>query len=280
VAPEPHIEEITCKSALTGEGTEYRLNPYVGCEHACSYCYATFVSRWRNKDAPWGSWVQVKRNIVPVLQRQIGRKRGIHIFMATVCDVYQPTERTYCLTRECLEVLGQAALLDDKLRVFVLTKSDLILRDTDILQRFPEHSLEVAFSINTVRDEIARRFEQRTSLPSERFEAAQALKQAGLQVGILINPILPYFTEHDMPKLLERADQCGVDSVGFDTLNYLSSHVGGAVRPIYRRFGGEAMRRLELAQRDPAYRRQLMALIDSHARGRRFRFRLDRLGES
>jgi DNA repair photolyase len=269
----PAIEEIRCKSALTGSGGDYRLNPYVGCQHACTFCYATFIARWKRKTAPWGSWVQVKRNMPDVLRREMRRRRGIRVFISTVCDAYQPAERRYRVTRGCLGVLREAAERDPALRLFLLTRSDLVLRDLEILREFPRKAVEVAFSISTVDDETARRFEPRSPRPSRRREAAQALRNAGLRVGFLINPILPFVTERDMPELLRAAAQARADFVGFDTLNYVRGHVGGRLRPIYQRLGRDPLERFEEARRDPRYPGQLRALIRKLAR--KYRSRLE-----
>lgn len=256
------VEEIVCKSALTGAHGSYRLNPYIGCQHRCVYCYATFISRWRGRsNDEWGNWVQVKVNIPYMLERQLRRRKGIHVFLSTVCDVYQPLERRYEITRRCLEVLCHTAQTDPALNVFLLTKSDMVLRDIDVLRQFPKGSLRIAFSITTHRDDIAVMFEPASPRPSHRISAARALKDAGLTVGILINPILPYITERDLPTLLNIIEDAHLDFVGFDTLNYICGHVGNKVRPVYERIGGDALKRLEQAAREPSYERELRHLI-------------------
>lgn len=262
------VEEVTCKSALTGSGGSYRLNPYVGCEHRCEYCYATYIARWRGKSGPWGSWVQAKTNMPEVLKRELRRRKGIHVFLSTVCDIYQPAERKYKVTQQCLSLLCDAAHEDPDLEVFLLTKSDLVQRDLELLAAFPEGALRVGFSMTTPRDEVAALVEPASSRPSRRLAAAKALKEAGLTVGMLINPILPYVTERDMPALLESAQESGLDFVGFDTLHYLRGHVGGKMRRVYRRLGQEAKARLEQARNDPAYERELRQLIDELTAGR------------
>jgi DNA repair photolyase len=264
-------EKITCKSALTGSGKHYRLNPYVGCQHACAYCYATFIARWKHVEGPWGSWVQVKTEIPSILQHELQRRKGIDVFLSTVCDVYQPVERRFRLTRHCLEVLRDASLLDHGLNVFLLTKSDLILRDKDVLSGFREGALEVAFSVTTHRDAMAKLFEPGASPPTRRFAAARELKRNGIAVGFLVNPILPYVTEKGMESILNTAERIGVDSVGFDKLNYASGHVGGKVRRLYQKLGARALRRFEEARSDSTYEKRLWAWVRKVTRGRRFR---------
>jgi DNA repair photolyase len=247
------VQEVACKSALTGKGGSYRLNPYVGCEHACVYCYATYIARWRGEEGPWGSWVQAKTNIAEVLERELRRKRGAHIMLSTVCDVYQPVEERLGLTRRCLLVLAEAAEQDEQLSVFVLTKSDLVRRDLDVLQAFPPGRVRVAFSVTTARDDVGALLEPGATRPSKRLGAARALREAGLPVGLLFAPVLPYVTERELPRLLDLAQQADLECLGFDPCNYLDRHVGAKLLRAYQRLGPTALARLKQARDDPAY---------------------------
>jgi len=261
------ISEVACKSALTGEKGSYRLNPYVGCPHRCAYCYASYVSRWKGENGPWGSWVQVKVNVPEVLRKELRRKWG-SVFISAVCDPYQPLERRYRLTRKCLEVLADAARSGASLRVMVATKSDLALRDIDIFGTFPEGTFGLAFSITTHRDEVAAYVEPFAPRPSRRIAAARILKDAGVRVGFFICPVLPYVTERDLGGLLDIAGELKLDFLSFDRLNYLRGHVGGRAFRVYRSLGQEALRRLEQARDDPGYERELKERILREASGR------------
>ena len=264
------VEEITCKSALTGSGSHYRLNPYGGCEHACVYCYATYLTRWRGQCGPWGSWVQVKTNIPRVLERELTRKRGIEVFLSTACDVYQPVEQQYRLTRRCLSVLALAAQQDEGPSVFLVTKSDRVLRDLDVLQAFPAGKLKVAFSVTTHRDETAAIVEPGAPPPSRRIAAVKTLAAAGIRAGLLVSPVLPYVTERDLPTLLDQAEAAGAQFVGFDLLNYLDRHVGAKLREAYQHLGQEAQERLEQARDTTRYEPGVRQLIARLRQGRRF----------
>jgi len=244
------VQEITCKSALTGSGGRFRLNPYCGCEHACVYCYATYLTRWRGQSSPWGSWVQVKTNIPRVLERELGRRRVDHVMLSTACDVYQQVEEHYRLTRQCLSVLAIASQKLDGPSVFVLTKSNRILRDLDVLRVFPEGKFGMAFSMTTHRDDVAAIVEPGASPPSARIAAAKALVAEGIRAELLINPVLPYITERDLPALLEAAEAAGCGVGGFDRTNYLDREPGARLRAAYRHFGPEAEERLEQARND------------------------------
>ncbi len=265
----PSIAEITCKSALTGSGGHYRLNPYVGCEHNCVYCYATYIARWREQTGPWGSWLQAKVNVAEVLRRELSRRKGIEVFLSTVCDVYQPAEGRYRLTRRCLQVLGEAAQTDDGLRVSLLTKAELVRRDLDLLAAFPGGRLRVCFSMTTSQDDEGAILEPGAARPSRRLAAARELTAAGVPVSVLVNPILPYVTERDLPALLDAAETAGADVGGFDLVHYLRGHVWGKTRWAYGKLGPEAVQRLEQARRDPGYEDEVRRLVRAATEGRR-----------
>ncbi len=230
------------KSLLNRSGSSFfTLNPYVGCEHACRYCYATYISRWRHRDTPWGTWVEVKINASKILEREIRRFREGTVFISTVCDAYQPVEETFQISRQCISILA-----DSPLNLFLLTKSERVLRDTDVLSKSPR--FQVAFSLALLDDEIARLFEPKASLPSLRLKTAKELKNRGIRTGILINPILPYFTENLLPQMVKEIEEANLDFISFDSLHYIDSYVGGRIRPIYERFGSSAVERLEYAK--------------------------------
>lgn len=266
------VEQTTCKSALTGSGGHYRLNPYVGCEHACAYCYATYLARWRGQEGPWGSWVQVKTNVARVLEKELQRKRGIEVFLSTACDVYQPVEQQYRLTRQCLSVLALAAQQEGGPTVSVVTKSAAILQDLDVLRVFPEGRLRLTFSLALMDDEVAAMLEPGASRPSERLAALARLTAEGFQAGLFVSPVLPYYTERDLPALLEAAGEAGCCSLGFDLLNYLDRHVGAKLRAAYRELGPEPLARLQQA-RGEEYEREVKAQIETLAHEYRVRWR-------
>jgi len=264
------IEEITCKSALTGSGDHVRLNPYGGCAHACAYCYATYLTRWRGQSGPWGSWVQVKTNIPRVLERELMRRGSIKVFLSTACDVYQPVEEQYLLTRRCLSVLALAAQQDGGPSVFLVTKSDRVLRDLDVLQVFPPDKLKVAFSVTTHRDATAALLEPGAPPPSRRIAAVGTLTAAGIRAGLFVSPVLPHVTERDLPTLLDQAEAAGCQFVEFDMLRYLDRHVGGTLRAAYRHLGQDAQERLEQARDSSRYEPGMRRLIAREMQGRSF----------
>jgi len=245
-------------------GSFFTLNPYVGCFHNCVYCYSVYISRWRHrKNEEWGNWVEVKLNAPQVLRKEIRKYKTGDIFISTVCDAYQPIEELYQITRGCLQ-----AIAESDFSLFLLTKSERILRDIDILEKIPK--FKVCFSITTFNDEIAKIFEPRSSPPSRRLRAGLKLKERGIETGILINPILPYFTERELESMVEEVERLGFDFVGFDTLHYIDSFVGGRIKEIYHKFGKEAMERLDYAK-GIGYESELRDRIREIMKGKRIR---------
>lgn len=140
------IKEIHAKSILSPSKIyDYVVNPYVGCQHACSYCYARFMKRFTGHREPWGDFVDVKINAPDLLSKEIKKKRMGTVWVSGVCDPYQPLEARYEITRQCLEILVQ-----NNWPVFVQTRSPLVLRDLDIFKK--SKNIEVGLSITTADD--------------------------------------------------------------------------------------------------------------------------------
>ncbi|MCK4915123.1 MAG: radical SAM protein, partial [Candidatus Eisenbacteria sp.] len=117
----PRVFAIECKTLMTKSkipSLDYAINPYLGCEHGCAYCYATFMARFSDIKDEWGSFVGVKENAPEVLRKEIPRRRPGVVSFGTVCDAYQPVEERYGITRSCLEAFIGA----DGFEVGVLTK--------------------------------------------------------------------------------------------------------------------------------------------------------------
>jgi DNA repair photolyase len=179
------ITEIHSKAILSSSQVyDYTINPYVGCQHACSYCYARFMKRFTGHKEAWGDFVDVKIDAPELLIKEIGRKKRGRVWMSGVCDAYQPLEAKYRLTRRCLEILAQQGW-----PVTIQTRSPLVLRDVDILKKMAD--LEVGLSITTADDEIRKIFEPHAPRIPKRLEAMVALHQEGLRTFVMIAPILP-----------------------------------------------------------------------------------------
>jgi DNA repair photolyase len=147
------IKEITPKTILSSSQVyPYAINPYTGCAHNCTYCYARFMKRFTGHSEPWGQFVDVKINAPELLRKEITRKKRDRVWISGVCDPYQPLEARYTVTRQCLQILA-----DHEWPVSVQTRSPLVTRDIDILQR--GRDFEVGLSITTAEDGMRRLFE-------------------------------------------------------------------------------------------------------------------------
>lgn len=203
--------EINTRNALTKTGIpgyDYCLNPYVGCAHGCTYCYATFMKRFTGHPEPWGNFVDIKVNIAEALFRQVKRIRSGSVIVGSVTDPYQPIEEERGVTRRCLEILAHTGL-----DVHVLTRSPIITRDIDILKQMP--SVEAGFSITTDDDEIRRIFEPRASSIESRVNALQALHDAGIRTYVFAGPLLPLDPERFAAMIAGLTDDVLVDKLNY-----------------------------------------------------------------
>ncbi|MGI5920435.1 MAG: radical SAM protein [Syntrophomonadaceae bacterium] len=212
--------EVTCQSALNKTGIPgygYCLNPYIGCTHQCLYCYASFMGRFNNHPENWGEFLDAKINIAAVLNKQLsGRsRREGRLLIGTVTDAYQPAEAHYGLTRSCLEILSHYPALE----VHILTKSSLVIRDLDLLEKLPH--CEVGLSLTTLDPKIAQIIEPGASSPALRLAAARQLIKAGIPVWIFIAPLLPGLsdTTKSLTELLSTLKSMGITQVALDNLN-------------------------------------------------------------
>ena len=163
---------------------DYVINPYVGCQYACSYCYARFMKRFTGHREPWGEFVDVKVNAPDLLSRELQRKKKGTVWVSGVCDPYQPLEAKYGLTRRCLELL-----IRHDWPVVVQTRSPLVLRDVDLLKE--ARTLEVGLSITTANDDIRKLFEPKAPTIMERLQTIDELHRHGLATYVMIAPVLP-----------------------------------------------------------------------------------------
>ncbi len=198
------------------EGVTYAINPFVGCQHACSYCFARFMSRYTGHQGErWGSFVDVKINAARVLQQQLRRRRApLHdtVLFSSVTDAYQPLERRYKVTRSCLELLRSHGV-----PVSVLTKSDLVLRDMDLLGEIPE--TEVGMTIITLDEQVRRVFEAGAPPAERRLAALTEFASQGIRTYAFVGPIIPYLSTPTLEELIRRLAESGVAYIFLDRLN-------------------------------------------------------------
>jgi len=200
------IGEIRCKGILgkSGiDGMDYAVNPYLGCSHACAYCYARFMRRMGHPGERWGGFVDVKVNAVDVLKSEAARRPRGRVMMSSVTDAYQPLDRKHQLTRRCLEVL-----LEHGYGVDILTKSDLVTRDLDLFKKFDD--VEVGLTITCLDDGVRMAFEPGASPVKARLDALKLLSEEGIPTYAFLGPMLPYLSDEHLDELLNTlADRVG-----------------------------------------------------------------------
>jgi DNA repair photolyase len=224
------IREIKAKNILSKSGLpgiDFAINPYVGCLHGCVYCYARFMKKFTNHPEPWGQFCDARINASELLAKEIKKiPADSTIFLSSVTDPYGPPERKYCLTRKILEILA-----DYDFNVDILTKSDLVLRDLDILKRIK--NLEVGLTITALGEKIQRLIEPEAAAPQKRLEALEILKKSGIPTYAFVGPILPHFTD------LEKIFAALQDKAGYilaDTLNTKGQNWFGVANVLKKHF--------------------------------------------
>ena len=220
--------------------SDYVINPYVGCPHACRYCYASFMRRLTNRNELWGDFLDVKRCSKP-----LGKKRltGKSVFMSSVTDCYNPLEAKYRVTRRILEELATI-----ECELSITTKSNLLLRDLDLLKArtrlfqrpatlFDESSqdrcgIRVVSSINTL-DEGFREEMDRASTIAERLDMLEKCRREGIPTILFMSPIFPYIT--DFRAIVDRAATI-VDAIWFENLNLRPGYKEDILAYIHARY--------------------------------------------
>ena len=195
-----HYQPVKCKSFLHHFDKKFLpfswgANPYRGCEHSCPYCFARYTHEYLgyNSGAEFDTKILVKANAAEVLEKELSspRWKGDIVNLGSVCDPYQPAEKKFKITQQVLEIFAK-----HKNPLFVGTKSNLILRDIDLLSEMAKHTtLIVYFTITTLDENIRAKIEPRAASTEERLDAVKQLSDAGVTVGILFMPIFPYLTD-------------------------------------------------------------------------------------
>jgi DNA repair photolyase len=235
MVPDTHVFTLRCKSLLSKSripSLDYAVNPYFGCEHACIYCYATFMLKFREAPGPWGSFVGIKENAPEVLAREVARRKPGSVMFGSVCDAYQPVEARCGVTRACLKAFVGARGFD----VGILTKSDLVVRDVDVLKSI--EGARVGFTLTTLDDGLAGVFEPGAPPPRSRLEAMREISRAGIPVWGFLGPVLPTFSdsEETLRAILGAMRDAGAAHALVDTLNLYPRVAGSVLAVIARRF--------------------------------------------
>lgn len=201
-----NVKSVITKSKLPG--TNFVINPYIGCQHACIYCYADFIKRFTgHANEDWGRFVDVKINSSEATK--ITKIDGNAILIGSVTDPYQQVEAKYKVTRSILK-----KLLSSEVRLEILTKSKLVCRDIDLFSQY--RSIKIGISLNTLEKNIAKKIEPYASSPKARIEAIKQLKKNGIITYLFISPIFPEITNYK-EIIYETKDY--VDEFLFENLN-------------------------------------------------------------
>jgi DNA repair photolyase len=196
-------------------GFEVSLNPYRGCEHGCIYCYARPTHEYLGFSAglDFETKIMVKHDAPELLRRALsasGWKPRV-LGLSGVTDAYQPVERKLGLTRGCLAVLAEY-----RQAVTIITKNRLVTRDLDLLAELARHNAVGVFvSITSLDEELIGRLEPRTTRPQGRLNAIAALAAAGIPTGVMVAPMIPGLTEHEVPSIIDAAAQAGARWAGY-----------------------------------------------------------------
>lgn len=231
----------------------YSLNPYRGCQHGCSYCYARPTHEYLGLSAglDFEEQVFVKHGAADLLRDWLARDRyqPETIMISGVTDCYQPAERRFRITRSCLE-----AALETRQPVAIVTKNALVRRDLDLLQELAARNLvAVALSITTLRRELVAELEPRTSRPAARLDALEQLSDAGVPTRVMVAPVIPGLNDSEVPAILEAAADAGARSAA-----YILLRLPFAVKPIFLDW---------LARAQPTHADRIESLIRSTRAG-------------
>jgi len=196
-------------------GFETSLNPYRGCEHGCIYCYARPTHEYLGFSAglDFESKIMVKANAAELLRAELESPRWQPqtLVLSGVTDPYQPVERKFRITRGCLEVLAKF-----RNPVAIITKNRLVTRDADLLRELADcNAVAVNISVTSLDPKLQRVLEPRTSSPQARLDAISQLRATGIPVGVMVAPVIPGLTDHEVPKILESCAKAGAQFAGY-----------------------------------------------------------------
>ena len=225
---------------------EASINPYRGCEHGCVYCYARPNHEHLGLSAglDFETKIFVKENAPELLKKELSSKKWKPqtIAMSGVTDCYQPCEKHFEITRRCLEILNEFSN-----PVGIVTKNHMVTRDIDILKELAEiNAAVVMISITTLDSTLARLMEPRTSQTELRLKAIKQLTENGIPVGVLVAPVIPGLTDHEIPQIIEKSVEAGAKYAGYVMLrlpfgvkdiftNWLEQHYPGKKSKVLNR---------------------------------------------
>jgi DNA repair photolyase len=226
-----HTRTIIARNDSPDVGFERSVNPYRGCEHGCIYCFARPTHEYLGFSAglDFETKIMVKTDAPELLEAELASPNWTPqvVVMSGVTDPYQPVERRLRLTRRCLEVLAKF-----RNPVGMITKNRLVTRDIDILSELAAHgAVAINISVTSLDVNLQRILEPRTSPPSARLDAIAQLSAANIPVGVMVAPIIPSLTDHEIPAILKACGKAGAKFAGFTIIR-----LPWAVAPLFERW--------------------------------------------
>jgi DNA repair photolyase len=223
-----HSRSIIARNDSPDIGFDASINPYRGCSHGCAYCYARPTHEYLGLSAglDFESKILVKEHAPELLRNELSSPRWqpTVLSMSGVTDPYQPVEKRLRITRRCLGVLAEF-----RNPVAIVTKNHLVTRDIDLLSELARYDAAVvAVSLTTLDDDLRRVMEPRTSSPTRRLAAIEALAGAGIPAGVMTAPVIPGLNDHELPALLSAAARAGATFAA-----YVPVRLPHAVRPLF-----------------------------------------------
>jgi DNA repair photolyase len=215
-------------------GFTVSVNAYRGCEHGCIYCYARPFHEYLgfSSGLDFETKIMVKERAPELLRKELASKKWKPqcVAMSGVTDCYQPAERRFKLTRGCLEVFAEF-----RNPVCIVTKNFLVTRDIDVLQELAKHNATAVYvSVTTLDSSLTPKLEPRASLPQHRLNAIRKLREAGIPVGVLIAPVIPAITDHEIPAIMQAAVDAGAQYAG-----YVMMRLPYAVKELFENWVGQ-----------------------------------------
>ncbi len=213
-----HSKSVVTTNDSPDVGFDASLNPYRGCEHGCIYCYARPTHEYFGLSGgiDFETKILVKTDAPQLLRKKLSSRswQPQPIILSGVTDPYQPAERRFQLTRQCLEVLAEF-----RNPVAIITKNHLVTRDIDVLSELARfNAVRVNLSVTTLDSRLARIMEPRTADPPLRLRAIRELNQAGVPVSVMMGPIIPGLTDHEIPAVLKAAAEAGAQGANYTIL--------------------------------------------------------------
>jgi DNA repair photolyase len=246
----------------------WTVNPYRGCEFGCRYCYARYTHEYMELDGDaFESKIYVKQDAGALAERDLSTEKiwGQHIAIGTATDPYQPAEKEFQTTRAILERMAER----DGLSLSITTKSNQVVRDIDLLQRISKRSsITIHMTVTTLRTRLARMLEPRAPRPDLRLEAIAKLREAGINVGVNLMPVLPGLTdrEDDLEALVRAARDAGAQWLAANVLFLMPSSWKPFLAFLEAKFPKLADRYLDFyrgyGDAPEEYRRRIAALIE------------------